>query len=107
MVYAGISIDGYTNLNIIRNGALAGRRYKDKILRHIAVPYVSSIGDGFILIVDNYRPHRANLMNDIFLVEEIIRMEWSARSPDMKPIEHVYHILGRRVAGHLPPPQTL
>ncbi|GFX31780.1 transposable element Tcb2 transposase [Trichonephila clavipes] len=34
-------------------------------------------------------------------------MEWSACSPDMNPIAHVWDALGRRVAGRQPPPQTL
>ncbi|GFV40640.1 transposable element Tcb2 transposase [Trichonephila clavipes] len=34
-------------------------------------------------------------------------MEWSACSPDMNPIEHVWDVLGRRVAGRQPPPKTL
>ena len=31
MVYAAISIDGRTDLYIIRNGDLTGRRYRDEI----------------------------------------------------------------------------
>ncbi|GFV83613.1 transposable element Tcb2 transposase [Trichonephila clavipes] len=34
-------------------------------------------------------------------------MEWTACSPDMNPIEHVWDALGRRVAGRQPPPKTL
>ncbi|GFV30405.1 uncharacterized protein LOC103524116 [Trichonephila clavipes] len=34
-------------------------------------------------------------------------MEWTACSPDMNPIEHVWDALERRVAGRQPPPQTL
>ncbi|GFW10342.1 transposable element Tcb2 transposase [Trichonephila clavipes] len=34
-------------------------------------------------------------------------MEWPACFPDMNLIEHVWDDLGRRVAGSLPPPQTL
>ncbi|GFV37544.1 transposable element Tcb2 transposase [Trichonephila clavipes] len=78
LVYGGISIDGRTDLYIIRGGPLTARRYNDEILRPIAVPYAAAIGDDFILMDDNCRPHRANL-----------------------------DALGRRVAGHQPPPQTL
>ncbi|GFV86811.1 transposable element Tcb2 transposase [Trichonephila clavipes] len=61
----------------------------------------------FILMDDNSRPHRANLVEDFLSEEGIVRMEWSACSPDMNRIEHVWDALGRRVAGRQPPPQTL
>ena len=89
MVHAGISIEMCTNLHIIRNRALTGRRYRDEILRPIVVPYAAAIGDDFILMDDNCRPHRAILVNHFLLEEGIIRMEWEACSPDMNPIEHV------------------
>ncbi|GFX58836.1 transposable element Tcb2 transposase [Trichonephila clavipes] len=56
---------------------------------------------------DNCWPHRANLVEDFLFEEGIVRMEWPAFSPDMNPIEHVWDALGRRVAGHQPPPQNL
>ncbi|GFY23730.1 transposable element Tcb1 transposase [Trichonephila clavipes] len=107
LVYGGISIDGRTDLYIIRDGPLTARRYRDEILRPIVVPYAAAIGDNFILIDDNCRPHRANLVEDFLFEEGIVRMEWPACSPDMNPIEHVWDALGRRVAGRQPPPQTL
>ncbi|GFX51086.1 transposable element Tcb2 transposase [Trichonephila clavipes] len=60
----GISIDGRTDLYIIRDGPLTARRYRDEILRPIVVPYAAAIGDDFILMDDNSRPHRANLVED-------------------------------------------
>ncbi|GFU03289.1 transposable element Tcb2 transposase [Trichonephila clavipes] len=107
LVYGGISIDGRTDLYTIRDGPLTARRYRDEILRPIAVPYAAAIGDDFILMDDNCRPHRANLVEDFLFEEGIVRMEWLACSPDMNPIEHVWDALGRRVAGRQPPPQTL
>ncbi|GFT77467.1 transposable element Tcb2 transposase [Trichonephila clavipes] len=62
LVYGGISIDGRTDLYIIRDGPLTARRYRDEILRPIVVPYAAAIGDNFILIDDNSRPHRAILV---------------------------------------------
>ncbi|GFW14691.1 transposable element Tcb2 transposase [Trichonephila clavipes] len=107
LVYGGISIDGRTDLYIIRYGPLTARRYKDEILRPIVVPYAAAIGDDFILMDDNCRPHRANMMEDFLFKEGIVRMELPACSPDMNPIEHAWDALGRRVAGRKPPPQTL
>ncbi|GFT39818.1 transposable element Tcb2 transposase [Trichonephila clavipes] len=95
------------NLYIIRDGPLTARRYRDEILRPIVVPYAAAIGDDFILMDDNCRPSRANLVEDFLFEEGIVRMEWSACFPDMNPIEHVWDALGRRVAGRQQPPQTL
>ncbi|GFW24563.1 transposable element Tcb2 transposase [Trichonephila clavipes] len=79
----------------------------DEIFRPIVVPYAAAIGDVLILMDDNCRPHRANLVEDFLFEEGIVRIEWPACSPDMNPIEHVWDALGRQVAGRRPPPQTL
>ncbi|GFU29133.1 transposable element Tcb2 transposase [Trichonephila clavipes] len=107
LVYGSIFIDGRTDLYIIQDGPLTARRYRDEILRPIVVPYAGAIRDDFILMEDNCRPHRANLVEDFLFEEGIIRIEWSACSPDMNPIEHVWDALGRRVADRQPPAQTL
>ncbi|GFX72846.1 transposable element Tcb2 transposase [Trichonephila clavipes] len=81
LVYGGISIDGLTDFYIIRDGPLTARRYRDEILRPIVVPYAAANGDDFILMDENCRPHRANLMEDFLFDEGIVRMEWLACSP--------------------------
>ncbi|GFX23973.1 transposable element Tcb2 transposase [Trichonephila clavipes] len=75
LVYGGISIDGRTDFFIIRDGPLTARRYRDEILRPIVVPYTVAIGDDFILMDDNCRPHRTNLLEDFLFEEGIVRME--------------------------------
>ncbi|GFX49612.1 transposable element Tcb2 transposase [Trichonephila clavipes] len=107
LVYGGISIDGSTDLYIFRDGTLTARRYRDEILRPIVAPFAAAIGDDFILMDDNCRPPRANLVEDFLFEAGIVRMEMPACSLDMNLIEHVWDALGRRVAGCQPPPQTL
>ncbi|GFV81359.1 transposable element Tcb1 transposase [Trichonephila clavipes] len=34
-------------------------------------------------------------------------MDWPAYSPDLNPIEHVWDMLGRRIAARQPPPTCL
>ncbi|GFS84204.1 transposable element Tcb2 transposase [Trichonephila clavipes] len=72
LVYEGISIDGRTYLHIIREGPPTASRYRDEILRPIVVPYAAAIGDDFILMDDNCRPHRANLVEDFLFEEGIV-----------------------------------
>ena len=68
----GISYDGHTDLYVIRNGALNGVRYRDKILHPIVRPYAGACGLGFIMMDDNARPHRARVV-DQYLEQEGIQ----------------------------------
>ncbi|GFU46883.1 transposable element Tcb2 transposase [Trichonephila clavipes] len=77
LVYGGISIDGRTDLYIIRDGPLTARRYRDEILRPIVVLYAAAIGDDFFLMDDNCRPDRANLVEDFFSRKE--SYEWNGQ----------------------------
>ncbi|GFV73685.1 transposable element Tcb1 transposase [Trichonephila clavipes] len=47
---------------------------------------------------DNVRPHRANIVDECLQSEDITRMDWTAYSSDLNPIEHVWDMLGRRIA---------
>ncbi|GFW49796.1 transposable element Tcb2 transposase [Trichonephila clavipes] len=55
-------VKGAQTSYIIRDGPLTARRYREEVLRPTVVPYAAAIGDDFILMDDNCRPHRAHLV---------------------------------------------
>ncbi|UYV69075.1 hypothetical protein LAZ67_6002284 [Cordylochernes scorpioides] len=90
MVWAGIFLGGRTALHIFRQGTLTGQRYRDEILATYVMPQELEMGENFLLMDDNARPHRAGVV-DIFLQNHAIaRMNWPARSPDLNPFDHVW-----------------
>ena len=88
MVWAGISMQGKTDLVLLQNGTMTALRYRDEILHSIVRPYAGAVGEDFILMDDNARPHRARIIDQYLQQETIERMDWPARSPDLNPIEH-------------------
>ncbi|GBM20759.1 hypothetical protein AVEN_217994-1 [Araneus ventricosus] len=65
------------------------------------------MGTDAIFMDDKARPHRERLVRSYLESETIPQMAWPARSPDFNPSEHVWDILGRRIAGQSVPPGTL
>nr|CAH7723235.1 unnamed protein product [Callosobruchus chinensis] len=57
MVCAGIFLEARSELYIIPTGSLTDVRYIDAILQDFVDPYVDFIGNNFILMHDNARPH--------------------------------------------------
>ncbi|GFW60685.1 transposable element Tcb2 transposase [Trichonephila clavipes] len=107
LVWAGISLGGHTDLHVFHGETVTGLRYRDEILDPYVRPYAAAIGNEFILMDDNARPHRAGIVEEYLEDHGLERMEWPARSPDLHPIEHLWDYLGREVAALNPPPRSL
>nr|CAH7737069.1 unnamed protein product [Callosobruchus chinensis] len=92
MVWAGISLEARTDLYIIPRRSSTAVRYIDEILQDFVVPYVDFIGDNFIQMHDNARPHTARITQQFD--EDIDVLQW--------PV-----LLGRRIRSCFPISSTL
>ena len=104
MVWGGIS-HGVKSLVIVVPGNLTAVRYRDEILRPVAVPLVQQHQMTFQH--DNARPHVARVCQDFLANNNIVPLDWPPYSPDLSPIEHLWDEMDRRVRGRRNTPSTL
>ncbi|GFT28757.1 transposable element Tcb2 transposase [Trichonephila clavipes] len=107
LVWGGIMLGSRTDLHIFDAGSVNGTRYCNEIL----LPYVrlfrGAMGLQFLFMDVNAPCHRTVAAEQLLESEDIERMDWPARSPDLNPIEHVWDFLGRRLAARTLPPVTI
>ncbi|GFX89506.1 transposable element Tcb1 transposase [Trichonephila clavipes] len=88
LVWGSIMLGSRTDLHIFDAGSVNGTRYCNEIL----LPYVrlfrGAMGLQFLFMDDNAPCHRTVAAEQLLESEDIERMDWPARSPDLNPIEH-------------------
>ncbi|GFU12969.1 transposable element Tcb2 transposase [Trichonephila clavipes] len=86
MVWGAIAYDSRSTLLVMRR-TLTGQRYVDDILRPYVRPFLNGL-PGAIFQQDNAHPHAASVAQDF--PRHFQTLPWSARSPDLSPVEHVW-----------------
>ncbi|GFU91504.1 transposable element Tcb1 transposase [Trichonephila clavipes] len=99
-VWGVIILDSRTDLHV-QSVTMPDLIYRDVLLEQHVRLFRGAMGAEFLFMDDNARPHRANIADECLLSEDITRMDWPAYSPNLSPIEHVWDILGRRIAARI------
>ncbi|GFW40240.1 transposable element Tcb2 transposase [Trichonephila clavipes] len=107
MVWAGIMMDGRTDLHFFDMGSVTAQRYRNEVLEPYVYLFRGAVGSDFIFMEDNEPCHRAVLIDDFLETENIQRMSWPANSSDLNPIKHVWNMLGRQIADLSHPPSSI
>lgn len=111
MMWAGISMEGRTELVFIPGGGrgrgLNADRYITDILQDHVVPYVGFYEEGFHLMQDNAPCHTARVTRAYLAEVGIPTLAWPPLSPDLNPIEHLWDYLKRKVRARDPAPDTI
>ena len=104
MVWGGISHSVKSPLIVVL-GNLTAVRYRNEILRPVAVPLVQQYQMTFQH--DNARPHVARVCQDFLANKNIVPLDQPPYSPDLSPIEHLWDELDWRVRRRRNTPSTL
>ncbi|GFW66029.1 transposable element Tcb2 transposase [Trichonephila clavipes] len=75
MVWSGISLGSHTDLHVFQGGTLTVVRYRNKILDPYIHLYAGAIGNDFLLMYDNARPHRAVIVEEYLEGLSLERMD--------------------------------
>ena len=82
---------------IVVSGNLTAVRYRDEILRPVAVPLVQQYQMTF---------HVARVCQDFLANNNIVPLDWPPYSPDLSPIERLWDELDRRMRRRRNTPNT-
>ncbi|GFS97754.1 DDE_3 domain-containing protein [Trichonephila clavipes] len=75
------------DVRVFERGSVTSVKYRDEVLEPYTHLFRGACDPEFILMDNNVRPHRAILINEFLKSEDIRRMDWPVRSPDLNLID--------------------
>ncbi|GFW49873.1 transposable element Tcb1 transposase [Trichonephila clavipes] len=94
-VWEGIILSSRTEPHV-QSVTMTGHIYRNVILEQHVRLFQGALGAEFLLMDDNTRPRRANIVDECLQSEDITCMDWPAYSPDLNPIEQCFSNCGAR-----------
>ncbi|GFU57380.1 hypothetical protein TNCV_3635591 [Trichonephila clavipes] len=95
MVWGGIGYHSRTPLVRIA-GTLNSQRYISEVLEPVVLPYIQGLATA-VFQQHNVQPHVARIVQRFFVNHQIELLPWSARSPDLLPIENMWSMVAQRM----------
>ncbi|GFU13669.1 transposable element Tc3 transposase [Trichonephila clavipes] len=89
LVWGSIMLGSRTDLHIFDAGSVNGTRYCNEILLPYVRPFRGAMGLQFLFMDDNAPCHHTVASEQLLESEDIERMDWPARFPDLNLIDHV------------------
>jgi hypothetical protein len=82
-------------------GNLTGDQYIRDVLQPVVVPHFDNhpLATRPVYMDDNARSHHSRAVTAYLQSEAVTFIPWPAMSPDLNPIEHIWDMLGHRIAG--------
>jgi hypothetical protein len=91
LVWGGISLEARTELVVLSGRALNAHGYVTTIVEPHVIPFEPFIGDQFVFIHDNARPHIAGIVRDYLEETNITTMQGVRTNPSF-PITYNYKL---------------
>ncbi|GFV20545.1 transposable element Tcb1 transposase [Trichonephila clavipes] len=101
MVWGAIAYHGRSQLLRIV-GNLNSTRYINEVLQPQVIPFLQGL-PGAVFQQDNACPHVTKTVKSYLDSQQVQLLPWPVYLPDMSPIEHVWDVIGRRLARDLRP----
>ena len=105
-IWGAICYQGKSEIRVLDQN-VTGHLYLDILQNNLVPDARQHYGNNWILVDDNARPHRANVVQEYLDEQQITRLDWPPYSPDMNVIEHMWDEIGRRLEELYPRPQNL
>ncbi|GFX12338.1 transposable element Tcb1 transposase [Trichonephila clavipes] len=101
MIFGGIGYHSRTPLVRIA-GTLNSQHYISEVMEPVVLPYLQGLATA-IFQQDNARPHVVRIVQRFFVNHQIELLPWSARSPDLSPLENMWPMVAQCCTQITPP----